>query len=458
MAKEQLYGYPGQASPSLDDKTIGDINYHAAQDMAKRSIPGAVIILFAFLISVNATTLLSDVPKITYVLFGILFLSTLSRLFILRAVPRNAAGVEKWTKWLSFAILSSAAIWGIYIGINLYFYHTSIITMVILTFTVGIAGGAAISLFIWQKMAHRYIALVFLPPFLVATTKWDVIGLSIVFGLAAYFIFLYIQIIRSNKEYWLALGNTKLLEQQADELTLAKEVAEQANKAKSKFLSSMSHEIRTPMNAVLGFSQLLQTDTKNPLTLEQVEAVNYINQSGNHLLNLINDVLDLSRIESGSLELNIEKIKVNKLIDQACLLTKSQLEQQGLTLNRSSSEVIELAIEADMQKLTQVLLNLVSNAIKYNTKNGEIDIGVSKTESSHIRVAVKDSGQGVDDERVSQLFQPFVRLGKENTTIQGTGIGLTISKELVDLMGGQIGAFRNPDKGMTFWIEFPQAS
>jgi signal transduction histidine kinase len=192
------------------------------------------------------------------------------------------------------------------------------------------------------------------------------------------------------------------------------------------------------------------------LTADHLESVNFINQSGNHLLNLINDVLDLSKIEAGSLDVNMEHIDINMLLGQVCHLNKSQVEHHCLTINHSTANNHGLVIQADRQKLTQVLLNLISNAIKYNSENGVIDVSAHKSEDGKVRILVSDTGGGVDDERLSQLFKPFVRLGKENTSIQGTGIGLTISKELVDMMAGEIGVFRKPDKGMTFWVEFTQ--
>ena len=172
---------------------------------------------------------------------------------------------------------------------------------------------------------------------------------------------------------------------------------------------------------------------------------------------LVSDILDLSKIEAGNIEVKQESINLNSLIGQMRDLNKSQVEQQGLTINIMTVEDVVLTINADRQKLTQVLLNLISNAIKYNSKNGEISVSVMKTDNGKVRVAVSDTGEGIAEERISQLFKPFVRLGKENTAIQGTGIGLTISKELVDMMAGEIGAFRNPDRGMTFWVEFEQA-
>lgn len=440
----------------FDDKTIHELNLHAAKDIVNRATHGPIIVLVGLGVSLFSTDLIKEARLLAFVFFILILMSTFWRLTMSRLLSQQAEQLPKWTRYATWAILSTPLIWGIYTGINLYLYETNTGTMVILLFTVGIAGGASISLFIWKRVTQLYLAFIFIPPIIAAMANWSSVSASFVFGFIAYYIFSYVLIERANKEYWLALCNTKILENQADELVLAKEIAEQANQAKSKFLSSMSHELRTPMNAVLGFSQLLQTDTKTPLTAEQIESVNYINQSGQHLLNLINDMLDLSKIEDDNIELNIEKIDLKPLIAQVCDLNRSQVEQHGLTMTNTTADDGVFVVKADKQKITQVLLNLVSNAIKYNRHNGSVNV-FAVNENNKIRINVSDTGHGIDDEGLTQLFQPFIRLGKENTTIQGTGIGLTISKELVERMEGDIGVFRNPDKGMTFWVEFPQA-
>jgi len=440
----------------FDELTVHKLNVHAAKDIVKRSANGPLIVLLGFAVSVFSAKMLNESRLLTLIFFVLVVLSTAWRMYVAHLLPQQTERLKQWKRHLTWSILSTPLIWGAYTGVNFYLYDTSTGTMIILLFTVGIAGGASISLFIWKRVAQAYLGLIFISPIIAAIANWNPVSASFIFGFLAYFVFSYIQIERANSEYWQALCNTQLLEKQADELLLAKEIAEQANTAKSKFLSSMSHELRTPMNAVLGFSHLLQTDKKNPLTLEQLESVNFINQSGNHLLNLINDVLDLSRIEAGSLDVNMEHIDINVLLDQVCHLNKSQVEHHRLTMNHLTAEHHGIVIHADKQKLTQVLLNLISNAIKYNSKNGVIDVSARQAEGGKARISVSDTGGGVDDERLSHLFKPFVRLGKENTSIQGTGIGLTISKELVDMMAGDIGVFRNPDKGMTFWVEFAQ--
>ncbi|MCU7834041.1 MAG: HAMP domain-containing histidine kinase [gamma proteobacterium symbiont of Taylorina sp.] len=218
----------------------------------------------------------------------------------------------------------------------------------------------------------------------------------------------------------------------------------------------MSHELRTPMNAVIGFSELLIFDHKSPITGNQRESVGEIIKAGKHLLNLINEVLDLSKIEAGHADLKIESVDVKELISQIYSLIQPQAEQQSITLENKVIDDTCFKVSADRTKLQQILLNFSSNAIKYNSDNGRLTFLCRKTSQNKIRVSVSDTGNGVPEELLADMFEPFNRLNRANLNVQGTGIGLTICKQLVELMGGEIGVFKNRDKGLTFWVEFKE--
>jgi signal transduction histidine kinase/ActR/RegA family two-component response regulator len=227
----------------------------------------------------------------------------------------------------------------------------------------------------------------------------------------------------------------------------AQRQAEQANSAKSQFLSRMSHELRTPLNAVLGFGQLLEMDT---LTNEQDESVEQIMKAGQHLLGLINEVLDISRIEAGALSLSLEPVDLAEALDEAVALVRPLANQAGITISTDQSET-SCYVSADRQRLKQVLLNLLSNAVKYNRRGGTVDISLTACDDT-ARLEVKDSGEGIAPDKLDKLFQPFERLGADLKQIDGTGLGLVLSKGLIEAMGGQIGVNSNPG-GSTFWIE-----
>lgn len=247
----------------------------------------------------------------------------------------------------------------------------------------------------------------------------------------------------------------KIAEQQ---LIQARLLAESASQAKSEFLSRMSHELRTPLNAILGFTELMMELDEDPLTDNQRESLGIVHGAGQHLLSLINEVLDLARVDAGKLQLSCKHVAWRKVLAQSVEFILPSLQKQGLSLVDEISPQGPLLVRADELRLRQVLLNLLSNAVKYNRPQGRVILRSTLSAMGALRIEVSDTGEGLSEAQLAELFQPFNRLPKEGSAIDGMGIGLVISQRLMELMGGTIGVQCSPGEGCTFWLELPTAA
>jgi PAS domain S-box-containing protein len=247
----------------------------------------------------------------------------------------------------------------------------------------------------------------------------------------------------------------EVLLEKSVELMNAKVLAERANQAKSDFLSSMSHELRSPLNGILGFAQLMESDIPPP-NESQKESIAQILHAGWHLLTLINEVLDLAKIESGKLSLSSEAVSLSEVMGECQGMLDGQARKRGLRMTFPPF-INPVYVQADRTRLKQVLINLLSNAIKYNRPRGTVDVSF-EVAHGRVRVWVRDGGAGMSAERLSQLFQPFNRLGQESSGEEGTGIGLVVARQLVELMDGSIGVESTVGEGSRFWIELAAAT
>jgi len=249
--------------------------------------------------------------------------------------------------------------------------------------------------------------------------------------------------------------NITLRKQINKKIIEAKDEAERTNQAKSLFLSSMSHELRTPLNAILGFSQLLETE--DDLSSDNKEDVQEIIKAGKHLLELINGILDLSAIEAGKIDLTIEKFPLNDVITECLALLKPLASQHNIHFNYKTNNDLVIEIKADRFRFKQVLLNLLSNAIKYNKENGDINISTLLYSHANWRVSIQDTGIGIPAEKIPELFNSFDRIGAEKSAIEGAGIGLVITKQLIELMQGVLIVESEYGVGSTFTVQIPKA-
>lgn len=240
------------------------------------------------------------------------------------------------------------------------------------------------------------------------------------------------------------------------ELLRAKEEAEQANRAKSEFLSRMSHELRTPLNAILGFAQLMEYDQDEPLSPSQSESIKHITQAGWHLLALVNEVLDLARIEAGRMQMHLERVMLAQAVQECIDLVSPLSSERQLKVEDHVSACAECFVWADLTRFKQVMLNLLSNAIKYNREGGTITLTCQRSAPGWQTVSVTDTGPGIPVDRLDELFVPFNRLDADKSQIQGAGVGLAVVKRLVELMGGKVGVESRLGKGSTFWLDLPE--
>ncbi len=257
----------------------------------------------------------------------------------------------------------------------------------------------------------------------------------------------------------LMFHDTSEQQRTAAALLAAKEMAEQSSHAKSDFLSSMSHELRTPMNAILGYGEILEEDLGDPPEgidedyIEDLQAyTNHILQAGKHLLTLINEVLDLTKIENREIDLSINRLELNQSVDNCLNKIKDSAAERGLSIHNHMDKAA--SVMADGERLEQIIEQVLSNAVKHNKDGGEIHIECTQPAVEKVRLVIRDTGVGMTDEQTKVVFKPFIRISGRNLT-KGTGVGLTIAKNLLELMDGRLGVESELDVGSTFWIELP---
>lgn len=247
----------------------------------------------------------------------------------------------------------------------------------------------------------------------------------------------------------------QLVAERTGELIEAKEQAEAASRAKSEFLSRMSHELRTPMNSVLGYAQLLDMEDSPPLAPVHLDYLANIRTAGKHLMALINEVLDLSSIEAGRMNMEMEAVCARDVLTQCMELAQPHAAQQGIDIKLDAGGHESALLHADERRLSQVILNLITNAIKYNMSSGSVNIALTIPDETSARISISDSGPGIAPENQQRVFEQFERLSETSASTDGAGIGLAVSKRLIELMGGSIGVISDLGEGSTFWVELP---
>lgn len=365
---------------------------------------------------------------------------------------------EWWLRGMAGTILVNGVTWGLMGGLVQWEFGMEWISYAVGLTTVGFAASGMVTQVTHLTILRAFVFSITAPLFLVVALSGGSQGIVLGTMYAAYPIFLSQMGARFHRNYWKRLVYRSLLKERAEELEEQKVRAEAANRAKTEFLSRMSHELRTPLTAILGFSELLKMDGGNGLSPVQRKRVDHIIDSGNHLVRLINEVLDLARIESGALDLSVAPVDVSTLFESCSRLIAAEADRRRVTVRFEPVEPADLTVLADPTRVKQVLVNLLSNAVKYNHHDGSGGVVVRgrRTKAGVVGISVTDTGPGIPKNRQTELFRAFSRLDAGATGIEGTGIGLVISKQLIERQGGTIGFESETGIGSTFWFELPE--
>ena len=315
---------------------------------------------------------------------------------------------------------------------------------------IGLATGAVATLSFSMKNITTYFILLVFPVFIHEIFLGSFISYSVAALLVLSITF---SLVNAKKIYETSIENITLnyhSEKHTQQLMESRNTAMAANSAKTNFISMISHELRTPLNGMLGFSQLLAMSDDPPLNEEQLEHNKGIADSGKHLLSLIEELLDLSKIESHKIKFNIEDVSLANVLEESILILNPVAQEHDIELINNVENIY--LVQADAKKLKQVFINLISNAIKYNHEKGLVTIKVDQIENGTIKVSVVDTGNGLSQEQIAGLFQPFKRYDEKK---EGLGLGLYITQNLVELMDGNIGVESEQGKGSAFWFELP---
>ena len=385
----------------------------------------------------------------------LLVFRSLSSWFYSRQKRRHRVDYRQMERLFIAGVVLTGMLWA---SVGLWLFPEVNLKGKVLLFIVimGIAAAANTTIGYRRVPVYIFTALLILPLVVGVNIAAFPNAIAVSIAMLVYMVFLLRTsiVFYSNNEKMLKLQEESLKHEH--KLLVQREEAELANQAKSEFLSRMSHELRTPLNTVLGLNELQLLDKRNPMTEKQRNRAHKISDAGHHLLSLVNDVLDFSRIETGEIEINLGVIDCMAVLRDALRLIEGKVSSRRITVHVDEKER-DVQVLADYTRLKQVLVNLLDNAVKYNRQDGTITVAFEATGNGYMRISVVDTGYGIPDQLKGELFTPFSRLNAEQMGIDGTGIGLSFSKQLVELMKGQVGVESRQGQGSCFWIELPKA-
>jgi len=328
--------------------------------------------------------------------------------------------------------------------------HESIYHYISVLILIGLSSGSVMTLGFKMSNVITYFIFLLFPIFIIEILADTLISYLIAFLIVVFSGLAFSSAKRFNQTLITNISLRYSAEKNKKQLIESKNIAIEANNTKSAFISMISHELRTPLNGVLGYAQLLQLSDNPPLSDEQKENNSIIIESGNYLLSLIEELLDLSSIESNKLKVDIDAVSLNSVLDDSLKILGAVAKEHNIEIVTNIEKAY--SVKADKKRLKQIFINLISNAVKYNNEYGKITIAINKNINSRVKISISDTGNGLTKEQVDRLFLPFQRHEYQK---EGLGLGLYIAKNLIELMNGKMGVESTVGEGSTFWFEVP---
>jgi signal transduction histidine kinase/DNA-binding response OmpR family regulator len=431
----------------------------ADRELARRSMVGSMAYVVLFLVLMTVTPYRGDHPILVEIAGTLLCALGFGRLALALWLRRSAEqSVAHWRLAFEIATFACSLLWGLSCGTTLFLYGTGWTGFLMLLMTAGVVSGVLTALAPDLRICRVYLFTMLSPTIVWGALQHNTTGTTIAIVIGLYFLYQLVQANQQHAWYWTGVEDRALLESQAAELREAKETADLANDAKSQFLANMSHELRTPMNAIIGYSEMLAEDAVERGLELFVRDLDKINTAGKQLLALINDILDLSKIEAGRMDLYLETFDIGEMLEDISTTMQPLLDKNSNQLILDLPPAIG-GMHADLTKVRQILFNLLSNASKF-TKSGEIRLTVRRSVpdlgEQWIELQVRDSGIGLTPEQAAKVFDAFVQADASTTRrYGGTGLGLTITRKFCEMMGGNIRVASESGKGAVFIVQLP---
>jgi len=440
-----------------------ELHVRADADMAGRSSLSALVYVLLWVLLVALTGDFAEIPLFMGGCGALLAAIGIGRLLLgTRFQIWHGRNPRLWRKGFEWGVAASALVWSLLSTVLVARHGLDGNSMTVLLATAGIAAGGSTSLSPRLRLVRAFLILLLAPRILLilfGLFQEGGIARGVALMILLFLVFLLAAVKRMHDEYWLALYNSWLLDRRANELESARDQAMAASRAKDEFLATMSHELRTPLNAILGFSELLKDGHSGPLTTEQQEYLQHVSGSGQHLLDLINDILDLAKIDAQRLELERLPVAVDDLCRASLDLVRVQAKAGHLELAYIPPPR-PLAVQGDARRLRQILVNLLGNAVKFTPEGGRVTLEAAvllpAPGQSELHLSVVDTGIGISPEDQVRLFQPFVQLDSGITRqYEGSGLGLALSQRMAQLHQGYLEVSSTPGKGSRFTLVLP---